>query len=205
MVKRKNQNDKQWSTKHNTENKRLSIIWYGNRVGPKAKFPKRHKSLRILLYDIHIENKRILYKRSSIITLNHMNVFTWCCKIGTCTWYKWYNKKKCIMKYRHVAMINTRLSHLNSSKVKCMSSAKYDQIYCIVIFTFTHVLLIMIKTDLIEIEYYLYHKFTTIFLTCQSIGCDGSSFKYYLIHLNILITFPESSQWTPPFSPFPFS
>jgi hypothetical protein len=30
-------------------------------------------------------------------------------------------------------------------------------------------------------------------------------FKYYLIHLNILITFPESSQWTPPFSPFPFS
>jgi hypothetical protein len=62
------------------------------------------------------------------------------------------------MKYGHVptcAMINTKLSHLNSSKVKCMSSAKYDQIYCIVIFTFTHVLLIMIKTDLIEIKYYL--------------------------------------------------
>jgi hypothetical protein len=36
-----------------------------------------------------------------------------------------------------------------------MSSAKYDEIYCIVIFFFTHVLLIMIKTDLIEIKYYL--------------------------------------------------
>jgi hypothetical protein len=44
---------------------------------PKAKFPKRHKNLRNFLYDINIENKRILYKRYSISTLNHMNVFTW--------------------------------------------------------------------------------------------------------------------------------
>jgi hypothetical protein len=44
-----------------------------------------------------------------------------------------------------------------------------------------------------------------IFLICQSIGVMNPLFKYYLIHLNTLITFPESSQWTPPFSPFLFS
>ena len=112
------------------------------------------------------------------------------------------------MQYGHVhtcAMIKKTKNHQNSSKVKCMSSAKYDEIYCIVIFFFTHVLLIMIKTDLIEIKYYLQHKSTTFFLTCQSIGVMNPLFKYYLIHLNILITFPESSQWTPPFSPFLFS
>jgi hypothetical protein len=39
------------------------------------------------------------------------------------------------MQYGHVhtcAMIKKTKNHQNSSKVKCMSSAKYDQIYCIV-------------------------------------------------------------------------
>jgi hypothetical protein len=50
MVKRKNQNDKQWSTKHNTENKRLSNTNFTNNLGLTNVLRKDKLFLLHLLY-----------------------------------------------------------------------------------------------------------------------------------------------------------